>query len=286
LAVSAVSVFPASGSGLQQTFTFHYSDGAGATDLSTVFVWFNATFSGGANSCFIEYNRPANTFYLLNDAGNAWSSATVGSGGTLANSQCSINAASTSVSLSGANLTLSLPVTFASGYYGGKNIYSYAAGSSANSGWQTLGTWTVPVVSAVSVSPASGSGLQQTFTLHYADGVGATDLSTMFVWFNTSLSAAANSCFVEYSRPGNTLYLLNDAGAAWFSATVGSGGALANSQCSINANTTSVSLSGTDLTLTLPVTFTAAYGGAKNVYLYAAGSSANSGWQTLGTWTP
>jgi hypothetical protein len=136
------------------------------------------------------------------------------------------------------------------------------------------------------VSPASGSGLQQSFTFHYSDGAGATDLSTMFVWFNATFSAAANSCFIEYSRPGNTLYLLNDAGAAWSSATVGSGGILANSQCSINANTTSVSLSGTDLTLTLPVTFTAAYGGAKNVYLYAAGSSANSGWQTLGTWTP
>ena len=80
--------------------------------------------------------------------------------------------------------------------------------------------------------------------------------------------------------------LLNDAGNAWSSAAVGSGGTLANSQCSINAGTTSVSLSGTDLMLTLPVTFTAAYGGAKNVYLYAAGSSANSGWQTLGTWTP
>src|ERR1019366_7617311 len=126
-----------------------------------------------------------------------------------------------------------------------------------NSGWQTLGAWTVPVaVSAVSVSPASGSGLQQTFTFHYFDGAGATDLSTMFVWFNASFSNAAGSCFIEYSRPANTLYLLNDAGAAWSSATVGSGGALANSQCSVNAASASVSLSGTDLTLTLPVTFT------------------------------
>src|ERR1039458_9401368 len=93
LAPQAVSVSPASGRGLQQTFTFHYSDGAGATDLSTMFVWFNASFSNAAGSCFIEYSRPA-TLYLLNDAGNAWSSAAVGSGGTLANSHRSINAGS------------------------------------------------------------------------------------------------------------------------------------------------------------------------------------------------
>jgi fibronectin type 3 domain-containing protein len=288
VSVNANSVSPASGSGLQQTFTLNYSDSAGATDLATTFVWFNANSSNTTNSCQIEYNRSANTLYLLNDVGTAWSSASVGSSATLANSQCSVNAASANMSLSGTGLTLSLPVTFASTYSGTINIYSYAAGSAANSGWQTLGTWTVPTVvvgvNANSVSPASGSGLQQTFTLHYSDGAGATDLSTMFVWFNPSFSSATNSCLVEYSRPANTLYLMNNADTAWSSATVGSSGALANSQCSLNAASASVSLSGTGLTLSLPVTFVSTYSGTMTVYSYAAGSAVNSGWQTLGTW--
>jgi hypothetical protein len=107
----------------------------------------------------------------------------------------------------------------------------------------------------------------------------------MFAWFSSPSGAAVNSCFIEYYRPSNTLYLLNDAGSAWPSIVVGTSGTLSNSQCSINATTTSVNVSGTDLQLTLPVTFASAYGGAKSINVYAAGSSANSGWQTLGGWT-
>jgi hypothetical protein len=141
-------------------------------------------------------------------------------------------------------------------------------------------------VSAVAVSPNSGSGLQQTFTLHYSDGAGATDLSTVWAWFNaTFASSAANSCMVYYSRPSNTLNLINDAGTAWLSAPVGSSTTLANGQCSVNASSVSVNVSGTDLLLTLSVTFSATYNGAKNVYLWAGGGTVNSGWQTLGVWT-
>jgi Bacterial Ig-like domain (group 3)/FG-GAP-like repeat/FG-GAP repeat len=287
--VSALSMFPASGSGLQQTFTFHYSDGIGSTDLSTVFVWFSSAFTSAANSCFIEYNRSANSIYLLNDAGAAWTSAVVGAAVTLSNSQCSINADTSVANLNGNDLALVLPVTFAAGYGGAKNAYSYVSGSSANSGWQTLGTWnvtsTVTGVSAISALPAWGNTLQQTFALHYSDAAGATDLSTMFVWFNSAFSSAVSSCFVEYDRPSNTIFLLNDSGAAWTSAPVGAAVTLSNSQCSINAGTASVTSSGPNLTLNLPVTFAAGYFGSKNIYSYAAGSASNSGWQTLGTWT-
>jgi uncharacterized repeat protein (TIGR01451 family) len=287
-AVNAVSVSPTAGSRLQQTFAVQYSDSVSATDLSTMFVYFNATFSPSSNSCLVEYSRPSNILYLLNDAGNAWSSVSVGSSVSLSNSQCSISAASTSVNLSANGLLLNLPVTFAATYLGAKNIYAYAAGSSANSGWQTLGSWTVPgsaVVNAVSVSPASGSGMQQTFTLQYSDSVSANDLSTMFVYFNATFSTSSNSCLVEFYGPSSTLYLLNDAGNAWSAITVGSSTPLSNSQCSINAASASVNLSANGLLLNLPVTFSPAFAGVKNSYAYATGSSANSGWQTLGSWT-
>jgi hypothetical protein len=35
----------------------------------------------------------------------------------------------------------------------------------------------------------------------------------------------------------------------------------------------------------LPVTFTSAFTGTKNVFMFAAGSSLNSGWQDRGNWT-
>src|SRR6202034_159232 len=146
--------------------------------------------------------------------------ATPGTAVTLSNSQCSVNAAA-SVTASGVDLTLNLPVTFTAAYAGKKNIYMYAAGSSANSGWQTMGSWIVPAsvatVGPVSAAPSSGSGAQQTFALQYADSLGATDLATAWVWITSTSTAgsSANSCLVYYARPANQLFLLNDADTRW-----------------------------------------------------------------------
>jgi len=153
------------------------------------------------------------------------------------------------------------------------------------------GTWTVPAaavtVSAVSVTPSAGSGAQQTFALQYYDSLGATDLTTVWVSFTSNFNtvSAANSCEVYYARATNQLFLLNDAGTFWAPLTPGAAVALGNSQCSINAASANVTSSGTNLTLNLPVTFTPAYTGAKNTYMYASGSSASSGWQAMGSWT-
>jgi len=48
-----------------------------------------------------------------------------------------------------------------------------------------------------------------------------------------------------------------------------------------------VALNGNTLTLNLPMTFLAAYAGAKNIYTYATDVSgaSNGGWQQLGSWT-
>jgi phage baseplate assembly protein gpV len=293
--VSDVSVAPNSGAGLQQTFALQYADSLGATDLASVWVWFTSSFNSGsaANSCMIYYARATNQLYFLNDAGAAWSSPVApGTGVTLSNSQCSINVAAASVTSSGANLTLNLPMTFTAAYAGAQSTYMYAAGSSANSGWQTLGSWTVPVTSAavsdVSVTPSSGSGLQQTFALQYVDPLGAADLTSVWVWFTPSFNSglAANTCMLYYARATNQLFFLNDAGTTWSSPVApGATVTLSNSQCSINVAAASVTVSGVNLTLNLPVTFTAAYAGTKSTYMYAAGSSANSGWQLIGSWT-
>ena len=54
--------------------------------------------------------------------------------------------------------------------------------SGSNSGWQPFGSWTVALTSgtpsSVSVSPSSGSGASQTFTLQYSDTAGAANLQT------------------------------------------------------------------------------------------------------------
>jgi len=298
VAVTADSLAPASGSGASQTFTLQYADTHGATDLATVWVWFTSNFNTGssANSCLLYYASATNQLFLLNNAGTTYSSAATGAAVTLSNSQCSVNAAAATVTASGTDLTLNLPVTFTAAYAGAKAAYMFAAGSSANSGWQSMGSWTVPAgppPAPVSVTPGSGTGAQQTFALQYADPLGAADLATVWVWFtaNFNTASSANSCLVYYAKAANQLFLLNDAGTAWSSpaapgvATTGSAVTLSNSQCSMNASAASVTPSGTNLTLNLPVTFAAAYAGAKSTYMFAAGSSANSGWQLMGAWT-
>jgi hypothetical protein len=289
---AADSVMPSSGSGPSQTFALMYSDTGGAASLQSVWVWFNATFAGSAaNSCMLYYQSSTNQVSLLNNAGAAWMVATPGITGTVENSQCSLNAAATSVVLNGNTLKLSLAMTFQAAFAGTKNIYLYAGDvSGANTGWPQLGNWTVPaagVPAAVLVTPSSGSGASQTFALMYSDIGGAASLQSVWVWFNATFAgSAANSCMLYYQPSTNQVSLLNNAGTAWMAVTPGTVATLENSQCALNAAATSVVLNGNTLKLSLALTFQAAFAGAKNIYLYAGDvSGANSGWQQLGTWT-
>jgi hypothetical protein len=290
---TANSVTPSSGSAASQTFTLQYSDAAGAASLQTVWVYFSATLANPAsNSCLLYYNVGANQINLIQDSGTAWTAATPGAAMTLENSQCSLNTAETTVMLSGDALTLNLAMTFQPAYAGAKNVYMYAADvSGLNSGWQQLGTWTVPAgsgtPSAVSVTPNTGSAASQTFELQYSDAAGAASLQTVWVYFSATLAnPASNSCLLYYNVAANQISLIQNSGTAWTAATPGAAMTLENSQCSLNAAETTVMLSGNTLTLNLPMTFAPAYAGAKNVYMYAADvSGANSGWQQLGAWT-
>jgi hypothetical protein len=188
-------------------------------------------------------------------------------------------------------LTVKVPVTFTTAFAGVKKVYAYVDdNASLNSGWQTAGAWTVPPGSAppsvVSVSPSAGSGLSQTFTFTLSDTAGAAAINDVYVTVNGTFSSASG-CFFEYYRPANTLWLSNDADTAWQGSTaVGSGAAVSNSQCTLSGAGASVSSSGNQLTVSVPVTFEAAFAGAKNVYVYVDdNANLNSGWQTAGAWT-
>ena len=292
---SVVSVTPASGNLAQQTFNLRYSDTAGTGDLSTEWVWFdNSSASNVAGSCVAYYYRPGNALYLLNDAGSAWVGPVgMGTAGTLSNTQCTINAAGSSVSnVSGTDNVVNLAMTFASSFSGTKNVKMHVEGGSGYNGWQIMGTWTVPgvavVVVPVSVTPSSGNVAQQTFNLRYSDTAGINDLSTEWVWFDdSSASNVVGSCLAYYSRSGNALYLLNDAGTAWVGPVgMGTAGTLSNSQCTVNTAASSVSnVSGSDNVVNLAMTFASSFSGAKNVKMHVEGSGGYNGWQIMGTWT-
>jgi uncharacterized membrane protein len=289
--ITADAVSPNAGTGASQTFALQYSDTAGATDVATTWVWFSATSVTAVNSCLVYYDRGAGKVSLLNDAGTQWMSGILGNAGSLQNQQCTVAlGGSSTVALSGNTLIVNLAMTFAGGFNGPKNVYMFANGPNASSGWQTRGTWTVPAgpVTADSVSPAAGTGASQTFALQYSDTAGAADLATAWVWFDATFAASAvNSCLVYYDRGTNKVWLLNDAASQWTPGTVGSSSSLQNKQCAVTlGSSTTVALSGNILTLNLAMTFFPGFAGAQNVYMFAANTGGiTSGWQTRGAWT-
>lgn len=146
VAVTADSASPNAGTGGTQSFALQYSDSRGAANLATAWVWFTPSMNApAANSCMIYYARPANTVYLLDDAGSVWLTAAMGSGGTLANSQCAVTMdGGTTAVVNGTTLTLTLKLALLPAFAGAKTINLFAINAGGvSSGWQTRGAWTV-----------------------------------------------------------------------------------------------------------------------------------------------
>jgi hypothetical protein len=142
---SVVSVNPSSGSGLNKIFTFTFSDTHGYQDLGVENILIN-NFLDGRQACYLAYSRPFSVLYLVNDTGTALSTGlTLGGAGSISNSQCTVNAAGSSATGSGNNLTLVLNMSFTTAFDGNRVIYMAARDSTDanNSGWQSMGTWTV-----------------------------------------------------------------------------------------------------------------------------------------------
>ena len=190
-----------------------------------------------------------------------------------------------SYNAAGNNATLVVALTFSGTFTGLKNVYLYAGGATANSGWVQKGTWnTSGPPTVVSLSPSSGSGTTQAFTALYSDPKGTADLATVRILFNTSV-AAAHSCYVYYYPATNLLYLENDAGNGLTAGiTPGSSATVSSSQCTLAGTGSSYNAAGNNATLVVALTFSATFTGLKNVYLYAGGATANSGWVQKGTW--
>jgi hypothetical protein len=140
---------------------------------------------------------------------------------------------------------------------------------------------------AVSASPG-GAGSSQTFTFTFSDPSGWQNLGVVDVLINRFLNGH-HACYIAYSVPYETLYLVDDAGDAGgpFAGTMvlPGTGSVSNSQCTVNGAGSSAVGSGTTLTLTLNIDFSSSFDGNKVIYTAARDTgTGNSGWQALGTW--
>ena len=157
--LQAVSVTPSSGSGASQTFSFLFWDANGYADVSSMQVAVGPQqVQAGVCYLYATQSTPP-LLWLMSDDGTTWSSPiTLGSSGTLQNSQCTVNAAGSSFSGTGNNVTLNLALSFTASFGGAQNVYTSAQDATwLSTGWQQLGTWTVP-----GSAPAAPTGLTAT----------------------------------------------------------------------------------------------------------------------------
>jgi hypothetical protein len=270
-APSAVSVTPSSGHGTTQQFSFVASSPGGAPNLAFVHMLFATTF-GRVNNCYLGYGVAANQLSLVSDDGVTATSGQPGTTGTLSNSQCSVNLAATTVVASGNTLTVSPLVTFKSGFPSGLDIYMNVGDIPGfSTGFKTMGWWMVDTTpeappSAVSVTPSSGFGTTQQFSLVASSPNGEGNLAFVDVLFATTFGRA-NGCYLSYSVPTHQFSLLSDNGATLTSGQPGASLTLSNSQCSVNLAATTVTPSGDTLTIAPTVTFNSGFMTGLKIYM-------------------
>jgi hypothetical protein len=204
---------------------------------------------------------------------------------------CTVNglAAGASTSCSG-SLTLPAAVSPGTWYLGAiadpaGTIVEASEGN--NSRAADTGAVTVKALppTVVSLAPTSGSGKSGTFTFVVSDPSGAANISSASLLVNAGLTGTGG-CFINYNPVGSTILLANDTVSVWLGpSAVGSGAALSNSQCSVNVSGATATRSGNNLTVSVPVTFTATFTGSKTVWVYGANGGGNTGFQAMGTWT-
>jgi hypothetical protein len=299
-----VSLTPTNGSGLSGTFTGVFTHAGGASQHYLAYILFlptpNVVFYTATGSCLVEYNRISNAMRLINDAGTNWLPGILGipitQGGTLTNSHCTLDVTHSSAQINGTVMTVTAKVTFNSGFTGQLATFMQAFDvTGAYTGMTQFGNWKAaagaqrPGPYVVGLNPTSGSGSATTltFTAGHTSGVSSLSFVTMLI---SSVIVGGSPCQAFYFPATNTLNLVTDDGTAMVTPngiSPGTAGTLSNSRCSINTGTASRVIAGTNVMVSLPMTFNpGTFGGMKNVYVNAFDNFGFlSHWVTSGTWT-
>lgn len=136
-----------------------------------------------------------------------------------------------------------------------------------------------------SVTPSSGSGREQIFTLTFSDRNGADDINFVH-WLLNGALVFQGSCGILYYPGSNTLYLTNDAAEGWGTPITPGSGILSNSTCTIDGSGVVATSQGDELEITLPVTLDYPLGADQSQWMLAADSNGQgTGWVQAGTWT-
>ncbi len=290
---------PAYGSSLTNTpvtFTTTFTDPNGWQDISLARLLINTSIKGSSGG-YLLYYPATNKLYLYNDAGTGLLGGYApGSANIIENSYAKLDCSKTTVTGSGATLTVKWNIVFKDAFVSSlaKNLYLYVTDkANISSVWAQKGTWLVGTNSAPSVgtiTPASGVSpvnTPVTFTTTFTDPNGWQDIQFGMLLINTSVNGK-NTCYGYYNQNTNKLYLMNDDGTSWLGGFApGSANIIENSYAKLDCSKTTVSGSGITLTVKWNISFKDAFSGTtvKNTYLYVRDDfNATGTWQQKGTW--
>jgi hypothetical protein len=284
-----ISAVPAAGSGPGERFSFTLSDPGGAGFITGGAILFASTFNL-TNACYLIWDGTHNTIGLTYDIpANGQTAFTPGAPGIATNEQCTMNAANSTIVMGATQVIITVDLTFNSTFFGLKNIYLYGGeASGVNSGWITVGTWTVTggASSAISVSPNSGAGSSATLVFNVSDSSSQTNLTGTSMLITTGAPTnIANACNLFYNRANGTIGLWDNTGNTTLSTKVlGSSANLLNSQCAVGYAVQYIT--GNTMQVSVQLVFLKpAFSGAKSVYLEANEPNSNSGFVYVGSWT-
>jgi hypothetical protein len=132
-----------------QTYTFTFSDTNGWQDITVANVLVNSALDG-RQACYVAIvpaSSSSGSVFLVDntgDAGGPFTGITLPGTGTAANSQCTVNGAGSSISGNGNALTVNLSLRFNQSFAGNQVFFLAARSNTANSGWQAVGSVSVP----------------------------------------------------------------------------------------------------------------------------------------------
>ncbi len=151
-----VSLSPFQGAGPNATLTLVYSHPNGWAAIESAEFILNPRWEPGlrAGGCYIKYAPGTGLFTLIADDGSSIAGATSpGSATSISNSQCTLNAASSSVTGSGTTLTVIASLTFQPSFAGQRHIWMQASDyNNTSTNWLVYGVW-FPTVTPVTASP-------------------------------------------------------------------------------------------------------------------------------------
>ncbi|MBN1406033.1 MAG: right-handed parallel beta-helix repeat-containing protein [Candidatus Omnitrophica bacterium] len=140
------------------------------------------------------------------------------------------------------------------------------------------------------VAPSYGSSPVDTpveFTATYSDPDGWQNIKLALIQIDTR-TKDTNHSYIQYNQNTNRIYLKNDANTAYIGGYApGSSHIIENSYIKLDCSKTTVSGSGTTMTVKWNITFKPSFENiqVKNIYLYARDDlNLNKGWVQKGTW--